>query len=109
MLCCPPLLEFGDPVFDQDTAVCMLDWQGMAAYSVTLAILVLGPSLITILYTYVYIYGAIRRLRRGFLAHDKVDGIIMTSTQQYGGFQSYYNNKNNIHNNNQWRELGERL
>lgn len=72
MLCCPPLLEFGDPVFDQDTAVCMLDWQGMAAYSVTLSILVLGPSLITILYTYVYIYGAIRRLRRGFLAHDKV-------------------------------------
>ncbi|XP_015363952.1 PREDICTED: tyramine receptor 1-like [Diuraphis noxia] len=72
MLCSPPLLEFGDPVFDQDTAVCMLDWQGMAAYSVTLSILVLGPSLITILYTYVYIYGAIRRLRRGFLAHDKM-------------------------------------
>lgn len=80
MLCSPPLLEFGDPVFDQDTAVCMLDWQGMAAYSVTLSILVLGPSLITILYTYVYIYGAIRRLRRGFLAHDKVRNNIIIST-----------------------------
>lgn len=73
MLCCPPLLEFSDPTYEKDIAVCMLDWHGMAAYSVTLSILILGPSLITILYTYVYIYGAIRRLRRGFLAHDKVN------------------------------------
>lgn len=86
MLCCPPLLEFGDPVFDKDAAVCMLDWQGMAAYSVTLSILVLGPSLITILYTYVYIYGAIRRLRRGFLAHDKVNLDFLTRILFYFAF-----------------------
>ncbi|XP_050542342.1 beta-1 adrenergic receptor [Daktulosphaira vitifoliae] len=72
MLCCPPLLDFDNKAhYDPETAVCMLNWQIMTAYSVTLSILILGPSLITILYTYIYIYGAIRRLRRGFLAHDK--------------------------------------
>ncbi|KAJ9576304.1 hypothetical protein L9F63_006804, partial [Diploptera punctata] len=71
MLCCPPLLGFNKPVFDHDAYICMLDWGNMAAYSVTVAILVLGPSLITIIYTYFYIFSMMRKLRAGVPIHDK--------------------------------------
>ncbi|XP_063925483.1 G-protein coupled receptor 52 isoform X2 [Zophobas morio] len=71
MLCCPPLLGFNQPVFDSDAYICMLDWGSMAAYSVTLSILVLGPSLITIVYTYTYIFNMLRKLRSGYAFHDK--------------------------------------
>ncbi|EFA09248.1 probable G-protein coupled receptor 52 isoform X1 [Tribolium castaneum] len=71
MLCCPPLLGFNQPVFDKDAYICMLDWGSMAAYSVTLSILVLGPSLITIVYTYTYIFNMLRKLRSGYAFHDK--------------------------------------
>ncbi|XP_045465173.1 G-protein coupled receptor 52-like [Harmonia axyridis] len=71
MLCCPPLLGFTKPLFDKDAFVCMLDWGSMAAYSVTLSILVLGPSLITIVYTYTYIFNMLRKIRSGFPFHDK--------------------------------------
>lgn len=57
--------------FDEKAFVCMLDWKDMAAYSVTLATLVLGPSLITIVYTYSYIFSMMRRLRSGVPIHDK--------------------------------------
>lgn len=57
--------------FDEKAFVCMLDWKDMAAYSVTLAILVLGPSLITIVYTYTYIFTMMKRLRSGVPIHDK--------------------------------------
>lgn len=43
----------------------------MAAYSATLAILVLGPSVITIVYTYSYIFSMMRKLRSGVPIHDK--------------------------------------
>ncbi|XP_019876957.1 G-protein coupled receptor 52 [Aethina tumida] len=71
MLCCPPLLGFNKPLFDKEAYICMLDWGSMAAYSVTLSILVLGPSLITIVYTYTYIFNMLRKLRSGFPFHDK--------------------------------------
>lgn len=71
MLCCPPLLGFNKPIFDQDAYICMLDWGNMAAYSITLAILVLGPSVITIVYTYCYIFSMMRKLRSGVPIHDK--------------------------------------
>lgn len=71
MMCCPPLLGFNQPLFDHDALVCMLDWQDMAAYVTTLAILVLGPSVITIVYAYVYIFGMMRKLRQGAPIHDK--------------------------------------
>ncbi|KAF7272529.1 G-protein coupled receptor DopEcR [Rhynchophorus ferrugineus] len=71
MLCCPPLLGFTKPLFDRDAYICMLDWGSMAAYSVTLSILVLGPSLITIVYTYTYIFMMLRKLRSGVPFHDK--------------------------------------
>lgn len=71
MLCCPPLLGFNQPLFDRDAYVCMLDWGSMAAYSATLSILILGPSLITIVYTYSYIFMMLKRLRSGYPFHDK--------------------------------------
>lgn len=71
MLCCPPLLGFNKPLFDRDAYICMLDWGNMAAYSATLAILVLGPSLITIVYTYSYIFSMMRKVRSGVPIHDK--------------------------------------
>ncbi|XP_049829036.1 G-protein coupled receptor 52-like [Schistocerca gregaria] len=71
MLCCPPLLGVNKPHFDRDAFVCMLDWGNMAAYSITVAILVLGPSLITIVYTYYYIFSMMRMVRSGVPIHDK--------------------------------------
>ncbi|CAG9816400.1 unnamed protein product [Phaedon cochleariae] len=71
MLCCPPLLGFSKPVVDKEAFICMLDWGSMAAYSVTLSILVLGPSVITIVYTYSYIFGMLRKIRSGEPFHDK--------------------------------------
>lgn len=71
MLCCPPLLGFNPPIFDPDAYVCMLNWGDMWAYSATLAILVLGPSLMTIIYTYSYIFTMYKRLRSGVPIHDK--------------------------------------
>ncbi|KAK7864933.1 hypothetical protein R5R35_008733 [Gryllus longicercus] len=71
MLCCPPLLGFNKPHFDRDAYICMLDWGNMAAYSVTVAILMLGPSLITIIYTYTYIFSMMKKLRSGVPIHDK--------------------------------------
>ncbi|CAG2061448.1 unnamed protein product [Timema podura] len=71
MLCCPPLLGFNKPLFDRDTYICMLDWTNMAAYSVTVGVLILGPSLITTVYTYTYIFSTMRKLRSGVPIHDK--------------------------------------
>ena len=71
MMCCPPLLGFNQPLFDKEAYICMLDWGNMAAYSITLSILVLGPSLITIIYTYAYIFNTMRKLRSGVPIHDK--------------------------------------
>lgn len=71
MMCCPPLLGFQRPLFDRDAYICMLDWGNMAAYSITLSILILGPSLITLIYTYSYIFAMMKRLRSGVPIHDK--------------------------------------
>lgn len=71
MMCCPPLLGFNKPIFDREAFICMLDWGNMAAYTITLSILVLGPSVITIIYTYFYIFSMMRRLKSGVLIHDK--------------------------------------
>lgn len=71
MMCCPPLLGFQKPIFDREAFVCMLDWGNMAAYTITLGILVLGPSVITIFYTYFYIFSMMKKLRSGEPIHDK--------------------------------------
>lgn len=64
-LCCPLLLGFSKAHFYSDVYLCMLDWGNMLAYSVTLAGLVLGPSLITISYTYSFIFHTVQKVRRG--------------------------------------------
>lgn len=71
MMCCPPLLGFQKPLFDSEAYICMLDWGNMAAYTATLSILILGPSLITIIYTYTYIFMMMKRLKSGVPMHDK--------------------------------------
>lgn len=71
MLCCPPLLGYSKPIFDEEAFICKLDWGNMAAYSATLAILVLGPSVISIVHNYGYIFIMMRRLRSGAPIHDK--------------------------------------
>lgn len=49
----------------------MLDWGNMKAYSVTLCILVLGPSLISIFWNYSYIFSMVKKIRSGEVFHDK--------------------------------------
>lgn len=71
LLCCPPLLGYSDPIFDDEAFICKLDWGNMAAYSATLAILVLGPSVISIVHNFGYIFIMIRKLRSGEPIHDK--------------------------------------
>lgn len=71
MLCCPPLLGFNKPLYHPDSHICMLDWGNMFAYSVTLAILVLGPSVISIVHNYLYIFSMMRRVKSGAPVHDK--------------------------------------
>lgn len=71
MLCCPPLLGFNKALYNNRSHICMLDWGNMAAYSVTLAILVLGPSVISIVHNYLYIFSMMRRVRSGAPVHDK--------------------------------------
>ncbi|KAL5291430.1 GPRNNA21 family protein [Megaselia abdita] len=71
LLCCPPLLGYSVPLYNKEAYVCMLDWGNMAAYSVTLGILVLGPSIISIVHNYGYILSMMRRLKSGEPIHDK--------------------------------------
>ncbi|XP_039762576.1 G-protein coupled receptor 52 isoform X2 [Pararge aegeria] len=72
MLCCPPLLGYKkDANFDKETYICMLDWGSTSAYTATLAILVLGPSVISIVYNYYYIFLMKRKLHSGVPIHDK--------------------------------------
>lgn len=71
MLCCPTLWTEKDPTFDKYAYICVPNWPHMAAYSVTLGILVLGPSLISIFYNYGYIFSMMRKLRSGVAIHDK--------------------------------------
>ena len=72
MMCTPPLLgDSNDSGFDTDSYICTLNWQSMIAYSATVVILVVGPSLITVIYTYSYVFVIVRRLKNGDLSHDK--------------------------------------
>ncbi|CAG9137334.1 hypothetical protein JYU34_000077 [Plutella xylostella] len=72
MLCCPPLLGYKEEAqFDKKTLICMLDWGTTYAYTATLAILVLGPSVISITYNYSYIFSMKRKISSGIPIHDK--------------------------------------
>ncbi|XP_076034380.1 melatonin receptor pdcr-1-like [Oratosquilla oratoria] len=72
MLCCPPLLGFNSSSnWDKEAFVCWLDWGSMIAYAFTLVPMVLGPTLITIVYTYAYIFNTMRNLKAAFAGQDK--------------------------------------
>lgn len=55
-LCCPPLLGDSRGHFYHEGFLCLLDINNMLPYSITLACLVFIPSILTILYTYAYIF-----------------------------------------------------
>ncbi|KAG8198955.1 hypothetical protein JTE90_001755 [Oedothorax gibbosus] len=63
-LCSPPLLGFSKGNFYEEGHICMLDLGNMIPYSITLAVLVLAPSVLTIGYTYFFILGTMYRLRK---------------------------------------------
>ncbi|XP_045584688.1 probable G-protein coupled receptor 21 [Procambarus clarkii] len=72
MLCCPPLLGFNSSShWDDEAFVCWLDWGSMIAYAFTLIPMVLGPTLITLFYTYGYIFNTMRRLKTCVVGQDK--------------------------------------
>ncbi|XP_018026169.1 G-protein coupled receptor 52 [Hyalella azteca] len=72
MLCCPPLLGFDSSShWDSRAFVCWLDWGSMLAYGFTLVPMVLGPTLITLVYTYAYIFYTMRRLKQCVVGQDK--------------------------------------
>lgn len=76
----PPLLGVKRPVFEKSAGLCMLDWADMKAYTTTLVILVLGPSLMSMLYNYVYIFTTVRKMRSGETFHDKEYVTALTET-----------------------------
>ncbi|GIY40752.1 g-protein coupled receptor 52 [Caerostris darwini] len=63
-LCSPPLLGFSKGRFYGDGHICMLDLGNMIPYSITLAVLVLAPSILTICYTYYFILSTMYKLRK---------------------------------------------
>ncbi|KAL7633549.1 UNVERIFIED_CONTAM: hypothetical protein RMT77_016082 [Armadillidium vulgare] len=80
MLCTPPLLGFNtSSQWDSEAFVCWLDWGSMIAYAFTLIPLVLGPTLITIVYTYAYIFHTMRKLKQCVVGQDKEFVTALTS------------------------------
>ena len=61
--CCPPLLGFGEPYFDKKAKFCHLGWNNMPAYSITFGILVLFPTICTVIFCYVFVFGKMRKLK----------------------------------------------
>jgi hypothetical protein len=54
MFCAPMGVRGAE--YDKQAAVCLLEWSAMPAYSATLALLILGPTSLTIIYVYVCIF-----------------------------------------------------
>lgn len=71
MLCCPSLWTETGAIFDKFAYVCSPNFNHMAAYSVTLAILVLGPVVISLIYNYGYIFKMMWKIKSGVAIHDK--------------------------------------
>lgn len=66
LLCCPPLFGFSSTIYDSDAYICMTDWSDMVGYSSTVALMVLGPPVITTVYTYSYIFHMSARIRTSY-------------------------------------------
>ncbi|XP_023218468.1 beta-4C adrenergic receptor-like [Centruroides sculpturatus] len=70
-LCCPPLLGFSKGKFYEDGYICMLDLGNTLPYSITLSGLVLIPSIFTVIYTYVYIFSTMYKVKQCSNKDDK--------------------------------------
>ncbi|XP_013793339.1 octopamine receptor Oamb-like [Limulus polyphemus] len=70
-LCCPPLLGFSKGLFYRDGFVCLLGLGNMLPYSTTLGVLVLVPSIATVVYSYFYIFSTMHKLRQSMTEEEK--------------------------------------
>ncbi|XP_013782321.1 probable G-protein coupled receptor 52 [Limulus polyphemus] len=70
-LCCPPLLGLSKGVYYEDGFVCMLDLGGMLPYSATLLVLILAPAVITIVYSFFYIFSTMHKMRQCMTKEEK--------------------------------------
>lgn len=68
---CPPLFGYSQAKFYQEAAICILDWGYLGAYTITASILVIGPSVITILYTFAYIFRKIYKYNKAVRENSK--------------------------------------
>jgi hypothetical protein len=63
--CCPPLLSFSEAFFDEMAHVCLFNFGDMFAYAATLTVIVLSPTVITTLYTNIFILWTMIKMRHG--------------------------------------------
>lgn len=77
LLCCPSLFDDNHARYYRQTFLCILDWGRMAPYTVTLAVLVLAPSFITVVYSYAYI---LRKLYNSEDLDDNQKSILETDS-----------------------------
>ncbi|EEC03285.1 putative adenosine A3 receptor [Ixodes scapularis] len=68
---CPPLFGFSNGHFYRDAYVCMLDLSSILPYTLTLALLVLVPSVLTVIYTYFFIFTTMRKMRKCLSKEEK--------------------------------------
>ncbi|XP_043208756.1 probable G-protein coupled receptor 21 [Amphibalanus amphitrite] len=66
VLCCPPVLGLSSPLYDAGAYICLADWSDMLGYSATVAMMVLGPPVITSSYTYGFIFHMAARVRTSY-------------------------------------------
>ncbi|CAL1262507.1 unnamed protein product [Larinioides sclopetarius] len=78
-LCCPPLLGDSKGHFYDESFMCLLDVNSMLPYSITLACLVLMPSVLTLCYTYCYIFTDPSAERKDGSNHDHIATFIVTA------------------------------
>lgn len=80
MICLPPLLGYSHSSYwDSEAFICWLKWDKMIAYAFTLIPLVLGPTLVTTIYTYAYIFNIMRKLKTFIIGQEKEFVTALTS------------------------------
>ncbi|OXA57501.1 5-hydroxytryptamine receptor 1 [Folsomia candida] len=90
MLCSPPLMGFRGADYDKQAAVCLLEWNVMPAYAATLASLILGPTITTMIYTYFFIFAAMKRLKSDLPGMDKEYVSALTETLANRSFPPFH-------------------
>ncbi|CAJ0935262.1 unnamed protein product, partial [Mesorhabditis belari] len=75
LLCCPIVVAQMKVIYWEDVELCVLDWSATSAYSGTLALLVFGPALLTIMSSG---WKIIRAMRSPHLLEDNQRTVIET-------------------------------